>query len=452
MAGSLSTLGLGSGGVLSYDIIDQLKEADEAAIIDPIDEKIEVNSTKQDELDEIKKLINDLKDLSVTLSDTKTYSSKDFSVSGDSISADVTYKAKEQNIEINVTQLATKDIHGSKNFAAKSSTFTSSAETLTFSVGTTNPTTIEIDVKASTTISELADLINEKSNGLIEASVMNVGGNDPYQLIIKSKDTGAENNISISATGTLATDLGFSEIQNAQDAKFTYDGVNITSSTNKIDDLIQGVTFTLKDSGTSTITITQNSDKIVDELKNFVEKYNALIEYLAPLTEYDSTTQEAGIFQSTSEIKGISTTLNNILATTVSTDDKTLLDFGFTINRDGTIELDEDELKSALNEDASVVEEFFKSSDAESGLFDQLYDTLFDMGTSSDGVIKTLANSLDTEATSLEESKTKAQEKLDDKYEIMAKKFASFDIIIGKITNQFQSLDMLIQAEINAKS
>ena len=445
MAGSLSTLGIGSGGTLSYDIIDQLKEADESAIIAPIDDKIELNNTKQEKLDELKKLITDLKDHSVIMTDSKTYESKDSSISGDSISANVTYEAKEQTIEINVSQIAKKDIHQSKGFSSKDSTFTTDTKTLTFTI---NGKDIDIDVNASTTISDLADLINEKSDGLIEASVLNVGGSDPYTLVYKSANTGTENAITVSAN---ASDLGFTEIQSATDATFTYDGIDITSSSNEISDLIDGVTLTLKDTGVSTLSITQNSDKVVEEMKNFVEKYNAIIESVTELTKYDSDTSEAGVFQSTSEIKAIKTELNDILATTTSSD-KTIIDFGFTLNRDGTIELDEDELKSALSSDASAVEEFFKSSDGESGIFDKLYDTLFDIGTSSSGTIKTLSSSLDDEEVALEESKSEAQAKLDDKYDLMAEQFVSFDILIGRLTKEFEALDMIIQQEINSKS
>ncbi len=445
MAGSLSTLGIGSGGTLSYDIIDQLKEADESAIIAPIDDKIELNNTKQEKLDELKKLITDLKDHSVIMTDSKTYESKDSSISGDSISANVTYEAKEQTIEINVSQIAKKDIHQSKGFSSKDSTFTTDTKTLTFTI---NGKDIDIDVNASTTISDLADLINEKSDGLIEASVLNVGGSDPYTLVYKSANTGTENAITVSAN---ASDLGFTEIQSATDATFTYDGIDITSSSNEISDLIDGVTLTLKDTGVSTLSITQNSDKVVEEMKNFVEKYNAIIESVTELTKYDSDTSEAGVFQSTSEIKAIKTELNDILATTTSSD-KTIIDFGFTLNRDGTIELDEDELKSALSSDAGAVEEFFKSSDGESGIFDKLYDTLFDIGTSSSGTIKTLSSSLDDEEVALEESKSEAQAKLDDKYDLMAEQFVSFDILIGRLTKEFEALDMIIQQEINSKS
>jgi len=45
MASSISSLGIGSG-VLTADVIDQLKEADESRIIKPIENKITINNQK----------------------------------------------------------------------------------------------------------------------------------------------------------------------------------------------------------------------------------------------------------------------------------------------------------------------------------------------------------------------------------------------------------------------
>ena len=46
MASSISSLGLGSDGVLSYDIIDKLKAVDEKTQLDPIDAKLTTNKSK----------------------------------------------------------------------------------------------------------------------------------------------------------------------------------------------------------------------------------------------------------------------------------------------------------------------------------------------------------------------------------------------------------------------
>lgn len=73
--GSLSSLGLGSK-VLNYDVIDKLKDADEKALIAPLDKKMEQNVEKQKALVEIKALLSALKGPVKTLSDYSTYISR----------------------------------------------------------------------------------------------------------------------------------------------------------------------------------------------------------------------------------------------------------------------------------------------------------------------------------------------------------------------------------------
>ena len=50
--GALSSLGIGSN-LLTYDIIDKLREVDNNAKIKPLDKKSEENLTKQKDLTEI---------------------------------------------------------------------------------------------------------------------------------------------------------------------------------------------------------------------------------------------------------------------------------------------------------------------------------------------------------------------------------------------------------------
>jgi len=56
---------------------------------------------------------------------------------------------------------------------------------------------------------------------------------------------------------------------------------------------------------------------------------------------------------------------------------------------------------------------------------------------------------LTNEKTLLTKQRVKSVKTLDDKYNAMATKFASYDSIINKLNNQFQSLSMMIDAAAN---
>jgi flagellar hook-associated protein 2 len=76
-----------------------------------------------------------------------------------------------------------------------------------------------------------------------------------------------------------------------QDAKFTVDGASYVRTSNTIDDVIGGVTFTLQGVSSSNVTLAVNADTdtSLDAIATFVAEYNKVIEKLNPpeLTDFD---------------------------------------------------------------------------------------------------------------------------------------------------------------------
>ncbi|HIP02582.1 MAG TPA: hypothetical protein EYG75_03610, partial [Campylobacterales bacterium] len=449
MSGALSTLGLGSQGVLTNDIIDQLKEADTSAIIKPIERKIDVSNNKQTELAEIKKLITDLNDQIVALSEPELYQNKTSTLTGDSITVDTTAAAQVQNFDINVKSLATRDIQESSLGFAYDEALVE-PQTLTFSIDGTD---YDVEVGITDSLKTVAEKIKTATDGKIEASVLNVGGTDPYKLILKSSDTGVDSKFTVTSTETdSAKSLAFNRIGNEpKDAEIEIDGITVFRSSNTVDDLVDGVTLNLQSEGITSVNIESDNDKLVEEMAAFAEKYNAAIEKLSAVTKYDSETKTAGIFQGASEIRNISADLNNVINRTITTEGKTIADFGFEVERGGTLKFDETEFKEMIDTDASKVEDFFRGTDGENGLFNKFEDKLFDIATSSIGALKSLNNNIKDSLKSLLEEQTKAQTRLDDKYAIMTKRFAAFDGVIGKLTSQSSMLSSMIEAQFADK-
>lgn len=75
------------------------------------------------------------------------------------------------------------------------------------------------------------------------------------------------------------------------DAKFTVDGASYVRTSNTIDDVIGGVTFTLQGVSSSNVTlsITADTDTSLDAIATFVAEYNKVIEKLNPpeLTDFE---------------------------------------------------------------------------------------------------------------------------------------------------------------------
>ncbi|GAA8940705.1 flagellar filament capping protein FliD [Helicobacter pylori] len=190
--GSLSSLGLGSK-VLNYDVIDKLKDADEKALIAPLDKKMEQNVEKQKALVEIKTLLSALKGPVKTLSDYSTYISRKSNVTGDALSASVGAGVPIQDIKVDVQNLAQGDINelGAK-FSSRDDIFSQVDTTLKFY---TQNKDYDVNIKAGMTLGDVAQSITDATNGEVMGIVMKTGGNDPYQLMVNTKNTGEDNRI-----------------------------------------------------------------------------------------------------------------------------------------------------------------------------------------------------------------------------------------------------------------
>ncbi len=172
------------------------------------------------------------------------------------------------------------------------------------------------------------------------------------------------------------------------DATVTIDGRKYTSDSNKIS--VSNVTYTLMGTGQATATVSQDTDKIIENVKQFVEDYNKILDmlndkyYEEKYSDYDVLTQtqekgmtkeqiekwnekaKSGILNHSSAIGKIISGMREAIYTPVeSVDSKynTMMSIGVTSSTDrGHLKIDEDKLKKALAEDPDSVYQLFASS------------------------------------------------------------------------------------------
>lgn len=364
---SLSSLGLGSDGALSYDTIDKLRAVDEKAVLNPIDAKLTTNTTKQSDLASLTALANTLKSSTTILSEENNYLQRTTTVSNDAVSVTTKSGTTVDSFTLHVDKLAQQDIYQSNSFSSQTSTFTASSDTLSLKLGTN---TYDIAITSSTTLSELKDKINEKAGGKITASILNVGGANPYKLVIKSNATGADNAITLSATGSTLTDLGLNQSANhlktARDASIVYNGVTVSRASNTIDDLVVGTTITLNKeqadpTTNTTVSITQDWSNITTNLKSLVTSYNDLMTKLKTATAYDTTTKTSGTFQGVTQINALS---NDIRKQVLGVDNegRGLRDYGISMNTEGKLEFNAVTFNAKVAADPADVKDYFQGS------------------------------------------------------------------------------------------
>ncbi len=409
-----SQLGLGSGNVLSWDTIDKLKEADTKALIKPLEKEIQSNLTKQKDLTAITTLLNTFKSSVSNLTGDNTYLKRDTKATGSgSVTVSASTGVAEQTMNLSVKQLASRDSFQSKTFGSRTDSVFSQDVSFGISIGGKD---YVINADSTTTLEQLAEKINESTDKKVQAKILNVGGNEPYRLIIQSAETGEANKIEFysitkpAGSGNTSSDttleaLGFyfdkasntggtttkdsygneinrltlkdpsqlnddqkknagTQILKAQDAKFQYNGIDITRSSNKVEDLILGVSLTLnkvdKPDENTNVSITQSTEGILEDLKSMVESYNSIINNINEATKYDSENKIAGTFQGVREITSIVTELNKTI-NGLSKDGKSLADFGVTLTKDGILKLDSSVASDMINTKFSEFKNFFSS-------------------------------------------------------------------------------------------
>ncbi len=152
-----------------------------------------------------------------------------------------------------------------------------------------------IDVSAGTTLSGLVGLINgAASSGDVRAALINDGSE--YHLQLYGMDMGAANTVTITAGTTLSgyESADFERTQTAQSARIKVDGYPtaadawIERDSNTVDDVIDGLTLTLKDTGQDIrIGVLVDTEAIDEKVTEFVDQVNAIRTLLDELTAVD---------------------------------------------------------------------------------------------------------------------------------------------------------------------
>jgi len=442
--GALSTLGLGSG-VLNYDIIDKLKAVDQDAIIAPLDKKIEDGQNKE-------LVFQDIVNMLFELAGPVLYGARSIDVTGSDVSATVLDGAAVQEVDVQVKQLAKADIKQTKGFASTDTVVTDTDTDMTITIDGVDTT---FTVTAGTTLTELKDQISNAMGGQVNVSLLNTGDStDPYRLILKTTETGANQAMSFSFSNSndfLDLTAASASLQDAQDAIINVDGVDITRSSNTINDAISGVTLTLNSVSTSTnhLSITQDNEGIADKVQAFVDQYNELTTKLSNITKYDPETKETGVFQGDSTIEDIKRKLTTIISE-IAPNGEILANFGIDVDKDGVMSFDRYKFINTLETDTEKIKATFAGDPTAPGIFADLKSYLED-ATKFGGTLSKYDEYLKDNIKNLEDQKTKALDRIDSKYEIMAKQFMAYDAMIAKMNASFNTLSMMIDVQIAQK-
>lgn len=305
--------------------------------------------------------------VSATASDTSQIQAFDYNMTVSSLASAQTISFSgysSANAAIDASSLSinlgtwTADNVGNQSFSAKSTIATQ---------------TIALD--GSATLATVRDKINSLKIG-IEASIVKISDSS-FTLALRSP-TGTDNQIRVQATSTTGaiSNLSYDPATNgtgaanggdaqkqvaaATNASFNLNGINITRSSNKITDIIPGVTLDLKSVSTDTQRVIASYDETVsiEAMKLFVAELNAVTANLATLSKTSLTEEENGPLSGDTLVRAYRNRIRLITTTPVDgygADKVYLSNFGVMTNRDGTLSLNEVKFKAYF---ASKPQEF----------------------------------------------------------------------------------------------
>jgi flagellar hook-associated protein 2 len=368
---------------------------------------------------------------------------------------------------VDVTQLATSSKVATAAFAGGASSAVETG-TLTISQGGTDYT---LDIPADSTLQSVRDAINSKyaSSGLTANIVTDSFGS---RLVVGSTKTGAGSDISLSGVASLAADgsvamaspptanssgsLGF-----AKDAIFSVDGLEMTSPTNKLDNVVSGLSMTLlvAKTGPTTVTVATNADGLKASIQKFVDAYNAVAKAVTSLTKPTTDAEGNSVpaaLTGDSLPRSLLAAIRAPLSETGAGDKLTVLSqLGITTNQTtGALDFDSGKFTAALN-DKQLGGEVQTLFAGENGLLERMDNAIkpYTEGKTGSGGVSNVEAILTTRSKNLDIIKTKLfedQQALDRRIEtltaVLTKKYNDMDTLVGRLKATASNITSMFEA------
>ncbi|MFH1493286.1 MAG: flagellar filament capping protein FliD [Pseudomonadota bacterium] len=306
---------------------------------------------------------------------------------------------------------------------------TSGAFTSTSSVGITLDSSV-------TTLTGVRDAINAANAG-VTATVV-TSGTDSY-LSLTSNQSGTASVMRV--TGDVAalnydpsTNTG-SLIQNAgdeaADAALKINGIALTSSGNTISDAVEGLTITLKATGTTTVSVARDTSGLSAGVNALVKAYNDFAKISTDLSRFDATTKQGGPLIGDSTLRSTQNTFRNLLGKVPSelsgVSLQRLSDIGVTMQKDGTLAVDSAKLDAAISSDFTGVANLVSA-------YGGAINTAAEGMVGTDGLIETRTDGLNASIKSITNQSESIQQRLIQTEDRYRRQFTALDTLIASMT------------------
>lgn len=475
---TITSAGIGSG--IDVESLITRLVALERKPIDQLKQTTDGLKTQLSAIGKLQSSMSSLRDLASKLSHADGFNGASASSSdATTVTASASAGATLGSYSVQVTQMAQAQSIASTAVAAGTSTGTG---TITISLGkyATDLSSFDADpartslvipvASGEDSLESIRDKINAMKAGIVANVVTDVNGS---RLVMRAVDSGAANafqvtvvdddgnNTDAAGLSALAFDrTAGSEVnlgllkQVAQNATASIDGVEVESASNRVENAVQGVTFTLQRQtavgANTTVTVAQDKVATKKLVTDFVTAYNDTIKQLRDLTRNDPS-GTSGPLKGDQTINSMQYQLRQLVgsSTTLGGTLSRLADIGLDPGSDGQIKVNDSKLEAALDKPADLKSLFsaIDSGNSENSGFAVRLRTLADQFLSTDGRIESRKQGINSRIASADDRTEALERRITLVEKRLRSQYTALDSTVGKLnglsTYLQQQLDRL---------
>lgn len=318
------------------------------------------------------------------------------------------------------------------------------AGTITFTRGST---AVALDILEGSSLTAVRDQINAAAAGVNAAIIQDGAG---ARLVFTASDTGTANAVSVTvagATGQLAALTypgGMTQDRPAANAVLRVNGLQITSASNVLTGVVDGLGLTVNRVTTTPVQVTLGTDTATlrKGITDFVAAYNEVNKYLSAQTKYDEAAKTAGALQGDRTAVSLQSRLRGLIqqTSTASTAFARLSDLGLQMQRDGSITVNDAALDAAMANPGEVARAF---SALETG-FGTRFKALADGVVGTDGLLTSRATGLRESIARNDKDQQRQEDRVKRVQERITRQYSALD----KSLNQLTGLGNFVQQQI----
>jgi flagellar hook-associated protein 2 len=351
-----------------------------------------------------------------------------------------------------VQNLATTASWYSDVVATSTSPFTAASFDLTVGSGSSQTTTTIALGNGVNTPADLVKYINGLNLGVTASSVTDANG---VRVALVSNNSGSATDFNIQPTpGTSSSSL-FTRASTGANTSITVDGVPISSATNTVTGVINGVTLSLNGQAPGSevvLTVGPDSSSAAQAVNAFVSAYNNLVGQVSSQFAYDSTNQTSGPLSSDSTVRLLQSSLLAAPSYSAGSGSITsLAGLGITMNDDGTLSVDSSTLNAAIQNNSGAVQAFFQGSSI-NGFAANLKSDLSTFSDPSQGAFTVDLQSLNNENNDLQGQVNDYEDYLSTVQTNLTNEYNQANILLLQLPEQQKQIDAMLGNNSNGSN